>query len=464
MLILILLFILIVCTPHNVSTATTNHHNQTHLQPPPQSTMDPLELQILYTIMETLSSDQNWRISHPNPCKPSTSWIGIECKPSVTDSHLHVTRLDFGQPPNPNCKKTATFPSQIFQLPYLQSIFFFQCFTNTKTTLSIHNQQPPSSLQQLSLRSNPNLVGTIPSQLFTHLPSLQILTLSQSKISGKIPPEISKLTTLLHLDLSYNHLTGAIPNELSKLSNLVGLDLSYNSLTNSIPTTIGQLGMLQKLDLSSNLLTGSVPTTIQELKSLVFIALSNNGFQGKLPIGLHNLKGLEYFIMENNPMSTQLPVELGQLLKLQELRLANCGYSGEIPASFSNLSNLTTLSLQKNKLTGSIPLGFGNLSHIYHMNLSKNLLSGEVPFDTSFLKRLGKNLDLSENTDLCLNPMQAYDGVKFGVEVCNRSNTRVGNNTGALVKPLKSCEDRVVEITRTTLFFVFVIGFGYVGI
>ncbi|GJV58052.1 protein TOO MANY MOUTHS [Tanacetum coccineum] len=196
--------------------------------------MDPFELQTLYTIMEALSSDRKWRTTYPSPCTPSTSWVGIECKQGVKDSHFHVTRLDFGTPPNPSCKKLATFPSQIFQLPYLQSIFFFQCFTETKTTISLPKNpsldinQPPS-LQQLSLRSNPNLVGTIPPQLFTHLSSLQIFTLSQSKISGKIPPEIFKVTSLVHLDLSYNHLSGTIPNELSNLKNLVGaLDLSYN--------------------------------------------------------------------------------------------------------------------------------------------------------------------------------------------------------------------------------------------
>ncbi|KAI3758177.1 hypothetical protein L6452_05730 [Arctium lappa] len=94
------------------------------------------------------------------------------------------------------------------------------------------------------LRSNPNLVGFISPQLFTHFPSLQILTLSQSRISGVIPPKISELKSLVHLDLSYNQLTGFIPVQLCKLGNLMGLDLSYNSLTGSVPNTIGQLGIL----------------------------------------------------------------------------------------------------------------------------------------------------------------------------------------------------------------------------
>ncbi|KAK1437999.1 hypothetical protein QVD17_03800 [Tagetes erecta] len=439
-----LLLILLSCTIHHVST--TNH-------PQPPLTMDPSELQTLYTIMETLSSDRKWRTDYPNPCKPSSSWVGIECKPGVIDSHLHVTRLDFGTTPNPICKNTATFPSQIFQLPYLQSIFFFQCFTHTKTTISISlpkNKSPPSLLQ-LSLRSNPTLIGSIPSQLFSALTSLQILTVSGSKISGVITPEILNLRSLIHLDLSYNQLTGPIPDELSDLGNLIGLDLSYNSLSGQVPRTIGQLGMLQKLDLSSNMLSGKIPDSIEKLSSLVFMALSNNRFHGKLPVGLGKLKGLEYLIMDNNPMSIELPTEFGELSKLQELRLANSGYSGEIPGSFSRLSNLTTLSLQNNRLTGTIPVGIANLSHIYHLNLSRNWLSGEIPFDSRFLKRLGKNLDLSENNELCLNPLQAIDSAKLGVGVCNRSrNARVGDSSS----PLKTSEGCVI---RMHLFIVFVV-------
>ncbi|KAK9076318.1 hypothetical protein SSX86_004652 [Deinandra increscens subsp. villosa] len=431
--------------------------------------MDPSELQTLYSIMETLSSDQKWRVNYPNPCKPSTSWVGIECKPGVKDSHLHITRLDFGTPPNPNCKNTATFPSQIFQLPYLKSAFFFQCFTKTKTTISFSKTILPSSssLQQLSLRSNPSLVGSIPPQLFTSLSSLHILTLSQSKISGMIPPEISHSKSLVHLDLSYNHLTGPIPLQLWSLKNLVGLDLSYNALSGSVPNSIGQLSMLQKLDLSSNLLTGSVPNGIGKLSSLVFIALSNNRFRGKPPVELKNLNRLEYLIMENNPISTKLPMEFGLLSKLQELRLANSDHSGEIPASFSSLSNLTTLSLENNRLTGKIPVGMANLSRIYHLNLSKNWLSGEIPFDSGFLNRLGKNLDISGNRELCLDPMEAFECARFGVLVCNGSNTRVGSvssSSSSRVKPLKRSEGLVVGMSRPTLLIVVLVLARCVGI
>ncbi|KAI3939540.1 hypothetical protein MKX01_038495 [Papaver californicum] len=340
-----------------------------------QTNMDPFEQETLFKIMESMSSDRSWRVSNPNPCKPGSSWPGLECKTNNKDTHFHVITLDFGSPPNPTCKKTATFPSQIFNLPYLQSAFFFH-----------------------------SLVGPIPPQI-SSLKSLNILTLSQNQLHGKIPVEIFSLPSLIHLDLSYNSLVGTIPNQMGNLKNLVGLDLSFNSLSGSVPTTIGNLGLLQKLDLSSNLLTGIIPETIEKLKLLAFLALSNNRFKGKFPKGITKLESLQYLLMDGNSMFMSLPNELGNLVKLQELRLGNSGYSGEIPQSISHLMKLI-------------------IYLIYHLNLSRNMLSGVVPLNYGFLKRLGRNLDLSGNPKLCLNGSQIVDdGVKIGtVNVCGSSN------------------------------------------
>ncbi|XP_038682754.1 receptor like protein 29 [Tripterygium wilfordii] len=380
------------------------------------TTMLPSEAEALFKIMDSMSADKSWRISYPNPCNTGSSWPGIECK-TAQDDHLHVSRLDFGTSPYPTCKGTATFPHEIFSLPYLQSVVFFKCFTRTKTTLSVSpNRLSMSLLEQLSLRSNPALVGPIPPQI-SSLKSLQILTLSQNVLTGHIPIQIFGMNSLVHLDLSYNMLTGAIPCQVENLKNLVGLDLSFNSLTGYIPHTIGQLGLLQKLDLSSNSLTGGIPESIETLNSLAFMALSNNKLSGNFPKGLEKLQSLQYLIMDDNPMYIPLPTQLGKLVKLQELRLANSGYSGTIPSGISQLLNLSTLSLQNNRLTGEIPVGLGSLSHIYHLNLSRNLLGGVVPLDPSFLKRLGRNLDLSGNHGLCLSPSEAAYSVKIGIGV-----------------------------------------------
>ncbi|RVW39561.1 Protein TOO MANY MOUTHS [Vitis vinifera] len=359
---LLLLVVPISCFPPCVSSSIGSYHvNKNKNNQAPPNNMDPSEAETLFNIMDSMSSDHTWRISFPNPCNSASSWPGIECKPGQNDKLLHVSRLDFGSPPNPSCKTTATFPSQVFTLPYLQSLFFFHCFTQTKTNISLPLLSHPSnasSLQQLSLRSNPALVGPIPSQI-SSLHSLQILTLSQNRLAGRIPVQIFSLKLF---------------------------------------------------------------DSIEKLNSLVFMALSSNRLGGKFPQGLAKLQSLQYFIMDDNPMFIPLPEEFGKLMKLQELRVANSGYSGTIPTSFSHLTNLSTLSLQNNRLTGEIPEGFGSLSHIYHLNLSRNMLAGIVPFNSIFLKRLGRNLDLSANPGLCLSPSEAY-GVKIGVNVCGTNRT-----------------------------------------
>ncbi|XP_073026709.1 uncharacterized protein [Primulina eburnea] len=429
-LLLILLFLLL--SPV-FSTIQVPRNSQSNKNPPPN--MDPLELETLFKIMETLSSDENWRVSYPDPCQAGSSWPGIECKFIGSDNLFHVIRLDFGTSPNPTCKKTATFPSEIFHLSYLESIFIFQCFTHTPTiiSLSVNESHISSPIQQLSLRSNSRLIGSIPPQL-SSLKSLQILTLSQNRLTGPVPVEIFSLSSLLHLDFSYNFITGTIPFEMGNFRNLMGLDLSYNKFTGPIPSKLGQLSDLQKLDLSYNSLTGSIPESFQQLNSLVFLDLSSNKLSGGLPEGLKGLQNLQYLLMEDNPMFISLPWELSQLNKLQELRLGNCGYSGTIPEKYSELTNLSTLSLQNNRLSGEIPASFGNLSLIYHLNLSRNFLNGVVPFNSSFLKRLGRNLDLSGNPGLCLSPSAAAYDDHVGVDVCGN------NKSGSSIQPLNNSE------------------------
>ncbi|KAL0921035.1 hypothetical protein M5K25_008063 [Dendrobium thyrsiflorum] len=396
-------------------------------------TLNLSEKETLFSIMESISSDKDWRSFSPEPCKPSSSWPGMECKPG-SDKLLHVTKLVFGTPPNPTCMNSATFPSQIFNLPSLQSIHFVNCFKTKKTTLFFPNSHS-SSLQQLSLRSNPALISLIPPQI-SSLKSLQVLTLSQNHLYGKIPDSISTLNSLIHLDLSYNSLTGRIPVEIWRLNNLIDLDLSYNSLTGPIPPSIGEMVKLQNLDLSSNSLTETIPESVEKLKMLTFLALSDNKLSGYDPNGVANLQKLEYLIMEGNPMFIPLPPELGRLPRLQELRLGSSGYSGMIPKSFCWLKNLTSLSLEKNNLSGEIPPEFNGLRKIYHLNLSRNLLSGVVPFSSEFFKRLGRNLDLSGNGRLCVNEYEELNG-NVGVGLCGRNGSS-SVDSDEMRKPLES--------------------------
>ncbi|XP_060960700.1 receptor-like protein EIX2, partial [Cannabis sativa] len=86
------------------------------------------------------------------------------------------------------------------------------------------------------------------------------------------------------IDLSNNKLTGEIPTEITELVELVSLNLSRNSLSGEIPSKIGRLKLLDNLDLSNNRLSGQVPLSLSQVDRLGRLDLSNNNLSGKIPI------------------------------------------------------------------------------------------------------------------------------------------------------------------------------------
>ncbi|KAF5932368.1 hypothetical protein HYC85_028539 [Camellia sinensis] len=87
----------------------------------------------------------------------------------------------------------------------------------------------------------------------------------------------SILNFMSGLDLSCNKLTGEIPFELGKLSSVHALNLSRNLLTGPIPKAFSNLIQIESLDLSYNNLSGNIPTELIGLNFLeVFIVAHNN--------------------------------------------------------------------------------------------------------------------------------------------------------------------------------------------
>ncbi|KAI4354352.1 hypothetical protein L6164_003222 [Bauhinia variegata] len=89
------------------------------------------------------------------------------------------------------------------------------------------------------------------------------IDLSNNKLSGDIPTEITSLLALLSLNLSKNFLNGQIPKNIGNMGALESLDLSRNQLFGEIPTSIANLSFLSKLNLSFNNLSGKIPTGTQ---------------------------------------------------------------------------------------------------------------------------------------------------------------------------------------------------------
>jgi len=106
------------------------------------------------------------------------------------------------------------------------------------------------------------------------LTDLEFLQISRG-LKGSIPAEIGNLTNLERMWLHDNQLTGSIPAEIGNMRNLIGLSFAGSQLTGTIPAEIGNLWRLRDLSLSGNQLTGSIPAEIRNIRNLASLRLDN---------------------------------------------------------------------------------------------------------------------------------------------------------------------------------------------
>ena len=223
------------------------------------------------------------------------------------------------------------------------------------------------------------------------------LSLRQRRLSGTVPPELSKLTELSSLDLNGNRLTGEIPADLGRLSKLAALHLHDNRLQGRIPPELGQLTNLGQLFLYGNRLEGTIPSELGNLSNLEALLLYSNRLSGEIPAALGQLSDLRTLNLRNNRLSGPIPTELARLSKLEGLFLHNNLLNGRIPRELGKLSSLGSLWLSSNQLSGEIPIELGDLTGLTQLNLHSNRLSGEIPSELSKLAGGLEHLRLGNN-------------------------------------------------------------------
>ncbi|KAI5317610.1 hypothetical protein L3X38_037317 [Prunus dulcis] len=121
---------------------------------------------------------------------------------------------------------------------------------------------------------------------------------------------LSILYLVTSIDLSDNKLSGEIPMELTSLIKLGTLNLSMNHLTGNIPTNIGNLESIETLDLSKNKLSGSIPQSMVSLTFLNHLNLSYNNLSGKIPTGNQFNTFVDPSISEGNPGLSSCPLPI----------------------------------------------------------------------------------------------------------------------------------------------------------
>ncbi|XP_065852763.1 piriformospora indica-insensitive protein 2-like [Euphorbia lathyris] len=342
---------------------------------------------------------------YPDPC----GWTpiqGVSC--DIFDGLWYVTDLSIGHihDNSLDCAPNAQFRPQLFQLKHLKSLSFFSCFMSPlKHSFTIPTQnweKLAASLEKLEFRSNPGLVGQVPTS-FGSLINLQSLVLLENGLTGELPTNFGKLTNLKRLVFAGNWFTGRIPDSFGNLTQLLIMDLSRNSLSGSLPFSFGGLTSLLKLDLSNNQIQGNLPVEIGYLKNLTIFDVRNNSLSGGLTKSIQEMCSLEELALSNNPIGGDLhSTDWKQLQNLAILDLCNMGLSGEIPFSISKLKKLRFLGLNDNNLTGNLSGKLATLPCLSALYINGNNLSGQLEFSEGFYRKMGRRFGAWNNPNLCI--------------------------------------------------------------
>ncbi|KAJ6318252.1 hypothetical protein OIU76_013729 [Salix suchowensis] len=215
---------------------------------------------------------------YPDPC----GWTpvqGVSC--DLFDGLWYVTALSIG-PILDNyldCAPIVEFRPQLFELKHLKSLTFFSCFVSPhKHPISIPSKnwdKLAGNLETLEFRSNPGLIGKVPSS-FGSLIRLQSLVLLENGLTGELPRNVGNLTKLKRLVFAANWFYGRIPDTLGGLNELLILDLS------EIPESIAELKRLRFLGLRGNRLTGNLSPKLATLPCVSALYLDGNNLTGEL--------------------------------------------------------------------------------------------------------------------------------------------------------------------------------------
>ncbi|PUZ51674.1 hypothetical protein GQ55_6G206900 [Panicum hallii var. hallii] len=269
------------------------------------------------------------------------------------------------------CGLTGTFPSWIFRI---------------------------KSLMSLDVSENENLCGELPE--FIQGSALQVLRLSGTKFSGKIPESIGSLRNLTELDLSNCLFYGPIPS-FSQWPMISSVDLSGNNLTGSLPSD-GYLSLhnLAEIDLSNNSISGAIPASLFSHPSLEYLVLSQNNFTGNFLLYPNISSSLIEIDVSFNKLEGPLPKLLSKFVGLALLDLSSNNLTGTVDLSFiKNYKRLDYLSLSYNKL--SVVVEDGNHSYAEYPIIWAylGLASCNLSYVPKFLmhQRSISDLDLSSN-------------------------------------------------------------------
>ncbi|KAL7568829.1 hypothetical protein ACA910_007242 [Epithemia clementina (nom. ined.)] len=294
----------------------------------------------------------------------------------------------------------SSLPTTLQALPKLSEVHFRNnTFAGGLDNLFVRddeNRHVFPSIKTLDIVGNPGIGGTMPSSIGL-LTTLETLSLTDSGLTGHIPPEMAFLkSNLRKLDMADNNFMGDLDALFGSNDSAGGFSklwlLSFQNnfqISGTIPTTIGLFTSLQWMDFRECKLSGTISTEFGILSNLRSFLIQGTFMNGTIPREIGNMTSLNHLLLANNSWTGTIPSELGMLSSLTHLYLEDNILSGTIPLAISQMTSLYYVQLSGNHLTGSIPTELGgSLSNLRTLYLQGNFLNDTIPVSLSELKSL----------------------------------------------------------------------------
>ncbi|KAI9550756.1 hypothetical protein GHT06_013401 [Daphnia sinensis] len=262
-----------------------------------------------------------------------------------------------------------------------------------------------AALEHLSLSKNK--LKTISSNSFRHVPGLKTLDLSDNRISQIEADAFADVgTSLIHLSMANGIGVGSLPSEpFKKLVSLQSIDLSNNRITNlpddffhlmkeirsinlqdnaieKIPQQMlnnGHTPNLVNVSLSFNFISAIEAQTFSDLPHLKILNLEENKITRIAKGAFQNIENLEYISLDGNMIST---IEAEAFHNLPKLETLNLGHNSLEKLSFDWLDQVGTLSAIKLDVSHNLiqqlssnRTGWSSYSSIRSLDLGYNNIS-----------------------------------------------------------------------------------------
>ncbi|XP_031126942.1 receptor-like protein EIX2 [Ipomoea triloba] len=290
---------------------------------------------------------------------------------------------------------TYGIPKSFGNLTHLReiSIYYNQLNESIVELFEKLSRGAGNSLQSLELSEN-KLNGELPADISTKFPSLRQLRAGENQLNGSFP-SFGLPPSLEDLALYSNKITGFSQgiNVFVQKYGLVSLDLFNNQITEKFPD-LSHFPSLTSLDLSGNQLQGGLPKTIRKLSKLEELYASSNLLEGDVTEAhFSNLTNLQFLDLSNNvALSFNLRSSWSPPFQLRSLSLAKCKVGPQFPKWLQTQSKVLEVDISFGGISDKIPNWFWNMSKSYQsLNLSYNNIGGRLPHFLPPIVDLGSN-------------------------------------------------------------------------